>query len=128
MAKYASWILSVGAVVLIVFGMIWYASKPGQYDTFASCIADSGAKFYGAFWCQHCQDQKAIFGKSASKLPYIECAQPSGNGQLQVCIDADIQSYPTWDTPEGDRLKGVLSMAQLASMTQCVLEKDSDKR
>jgi hypothetical protein len=24
-------------------------------DDFAKCIKDSGAMFYGAFWCPHCQ-------------------------------------------------------------------------
>lgn len=34
----------------------------------------AGAKMYGAFWCSHCQEQKAEFGAAAQKdLPYVEC-------------------------------------------------------
>lgn len=37
-------------------------------------LKEAGAKFYGAFWCSHCQDQKVAFGKEAQMdLPYIEC-------------------------------------------------------
>jgi hypothetical protein len=33
-----------------------------------------GAKFYGAFWCSHCYDQKVQFGAQAAELlPYVEC-------------------------------------------------------
>lgn len=70
-------------------------------DDFAKCISSKGIKFYGAHWCPHCKDQKALFGDSAQYLPYIECSTPDStpenNTQLQVCIDAGIQSYPTWD-------------------------------
>ena len=41
-------------------------------------LSKTGAKMYGAFWCPHCQQQKAIFGASANRLPYVEC---SPNGQ-----------------------------------------------
>lgn len=34
----------------------------------------AGAKFYGAFWCSHCFEQKEAFGAAAAKeLPYVEC-------------------------------------------------------
>ncbi len=26
---------------------------PGALDTFATCLEDKGAIFYGAFWCPH---------------------------------------------------------------------------
>lgn len=126
MGKYISWIVTIGAAVIIIAGIVWYSSKPGQYDTFATCIADSGAKFYGAFWCPHCQDQKALFGKSASKLPYIECSLPSGNGQTAECKDAGIESYPTWESPSGERKTGVFSFQELSVMTQCPVVKDSE--
>src|SRR5471030_1004155 len=69
---------------------------PGKYDAFAQCIKDSGATFYGAFWCPHCQAEKKNFGTSAHLLPYVECSNPDGNGQTQICIDKAITSYPTW--------------------------------
>ncbi len=49
---------------------------------------------FGAYWCPHCADQKALFGKSVKQLPYFEC---SVNGQqTQACNDRGITSYPTW--------------------------------
>lgn len=99
----------------------WYMGQPGKYDQFATCLADSGAKFYGAFWCPHCQEQKAMFEKSEKLLPYIECSQPSGQGQLQTCIDADIKTYPTWEFADGSRLTGTQQFATLAEKTSCAL-------
>ena len=91
----------IGVVVLagIVFVIVAPArgSGPGKYDAFATCIAKSGATFYGAFWCPHCQAEKARFGSSAHLLPYVECSNPDGQGQNQTCNDKKIQSYPTWE-------------------------------
>lgn len=125
MKTYTSWIVTVAAVVLVIGGIVWYSGRPGKYDTFASCIAESGTKFYGAFWCPHCQEQKALFGKSAKNLPYVECSNPSGQGQTQACMDAGIQSYPTWEFPDGSRKTGKVSLANLAVLTQCELVVDS---
>jgi hypothetical protein len=95
------------------------ANRPGEYDTLASCIAESGATFYGAFWCPHCNNQKKAFGKSEKFLPYVECSTPDGNGQTQVCIENEIQSYPTWILADGTRLAGTQSVEGLAAATGC---------
>lgn len=110
-------IILAGGVVLIART----ASRPGVYDQFATCVADSGAKFYGTFWCPHCQNQKKMFGKSQSKLPYIECSTPNGKAQKQVCTDAGIQGYPTWEFADGSRQTGSLPLATLAERTMCAL-------
>jgi hypothetical protein len=95
--------------------------KPGVYDKFAQCIKDSGAVFYGAFWCSHCQAQKAAFGDSAHLLPYVECSTPDSRGQTQVCKDKGIQGYPTWIFKDGSQLSGEVQMQQLAEKTSCSL-------
>lgn len=117
------WIISI----LVIFGalvafLIHQGKKPGQYDDLAQCITDSGAKFYGAFWCPHCQAQKTAFGKSAKLLPYIECSEPNGQGQTEACIDAGIQSYPTWEFADGTRQSGRIDVADLALLTNCSVE------
>lgn len=120
----------IGAVLLlaavILFGVMNYRSTtPDQSNgqdlsAFAKCIANSGAKMYGASWCQHCQNQKQAFGAAAqSSIPYVECAE--GNGQTQVCTDAGIQGYPTWVFGDGTRLEGEASLQQLSSRTGCAL-------
>lgn len=119
MKKYTSWIVVAVAVAAIIGAIVWYAGRPGMYDTFASCISNSGAKFFGAFWCPHCQEQKRMFGKSASELPYIECSTPNGQGQTQVCKDAGIEGYPTWEFADGTRKSGTLQFSELAILTQC---------
>lgn len=110
-------------------GVVWLVvtpgktGAPGKYDQFAQCIKDKGAIFYGAFWCPHCQEQKAEFGNSAKLLPYIECSTPDGQGQTQVCKDAGVISYPTWqfNASTTDRLTGKVELAKLAEKTSCVL-------
>lgn len=109
-------LLSIG---LIIGYRIWQESRPGEYDALASCIKDSGTTFYGAFWCPHCQAQKALFGRSARLLPYVECSLPSGQGQTQACIDKEVKTYPTWVFPDGSIVTGEQSLATLAQASGC---------
>jgi thiol-disulfide isomerase/thioredoxin len=109
----------IGALVLSGGLFVWYKSTPGMYDTFAQCIGERGATFYGAFWCPHCQEQKRVFGKSAKLLPYVECSTPDGQRQLDVCKDAGITSYPTWILADGTKETGVFSIQALADKTGC---------
>jgi thiol-disulfide isomerase/thioredoxin len=125
-------ILVIGLLILGTIAAVLVQSNstppgPGKYDVFAQCLKDKGAVFYGAFWCPHCQAQKKLFGSSAKFLPYVECSTADGAGQLQVCKDKNIQSYPTWiladgtlvpdDSPDGAGVK----LETLADKTSCVL-------
>lgn len=85
----------------------------------AECITDSGAVFYGAFWCSHCQAQKTLFEAAAPALPYVECSTPDQSNQTQVCKDKGITGYPTWIFADGTQLSGELSFATLAEKTDC---------
>lgn len=93
-------ILIIFALIIVVSLGYWYYEKdqPGDLDQFAQCLGAKGVKFYGAFWCPHCLAQKALFGNSKSKLPYIECSTADQKGQTQICIDKGITSYPTWSS------------------------------
>lgn len=118
-------IVAVVAFVVIIgipMGIWWQDRKtPGKLDTFAQCIADSGATFYGAFWCPHCQAQKKMFGKSQSLLPYVECSAPNGKDQLPICKEKNITGYPTWEFADGTRESGEVPLEKLAEKTNCVL-------
>ena len=122
-----------GVMILLVLGVASLAMLRGggdvvedtKYDVFAQCIKDSGATFYGAFWCSHCQAQKKMFGSSAKLLPYVECSQASGQGQLQVCIDKNIEGYPTWEFADLSRLSGEVSLEVLSEKTACPLPGDA---
>ncbi len=88
-------------------------------DTFAQCLTENGAKFYGAYWCPHCQNQKTMFGESVKYITYIECALPNERGQTPECTDAGIEAYPTWTFADGTRKSGELTLAYLAEKTGC---------
>ena len=60
-------------------------SPPGAADL-ARRLKVAGAKFYGAFWCSHCFDQKQEFGMEAQEdLPYVEC-YPQGFSKVRWSI------------------------------------------
>lgn len=119
-------------VAVIAIGLLLFYSNPkvasetGEdgfvvttpEDDFAQCLSDSGAKFYGAFWCPHCQQQKTLF-KESKKLPYIECSTPDGEGQTFVCTKEGITGYPTWKFTDGTELTGEQEFAVLAEKTGC---------
>ncbi len=117
----AVWITSAIAVITIGYLLISYQLQPGKLDSFAECLENSGAVFYGTFWCPHCQSQKKLFGKSAKLLPYIECSTPDAAGQLKICKDKNIEGYPTWEFSDGSRESGELSLTRLADRTGCQL-------
>ena len=114
---------TVGLLAIIIFSifLVRQSNTPGKYDQFAICLGEKGAKFYGAFWCPHCRSQKSLFGKSSDKLPYIECSTPDGNGQLEVCKNAGIESYPTWVFSDNSSENGELTLEKLSEKTSCTL-------
>jgi len=120
-------IIIVSLIGLVILGGTVYLlnreSGPGKLDALATCIKDSGTIFYGAFWCQHCQNQKAEFGSSEKLLPYVECSTPDGNSQTALCVDKGVKSYPTWVYPDGSVETGEQTPAHLAEKTGCELPK-----
>lgn len=95
--------------------------EPGEYDSLAKCIKDSGAKFYGATWCTYCDTQKDLFSSSAKYLPYVECTSPNTQSISPICRKAGIEGYPTWIFDDGSREAGFLSLEKLAEKTNCEL-------
>ena len=114
------------AVVVVIIAGVWYVTQvqnaeAGELDGFAQCLGEKGATFYGAFWCSHCTDQKALFGKSEKLLPYVECSTPDRRGQLAACQTENITTYPTWEFADGSRESGALPLEFLAEKTSCEL-------
>jgi uncharacterized membrane protein/glutaredoxin len=84
----------------------------------AEHLSDKGAVFYGASWCPHCQDQKQLFGASASRLTYVECSPGGRNApQAPSCTRAGVRSYPTWIIDGRAFVGEVLSLSRLADLT-----------
>lgn len=114
-------VLIVVAVIAAGVMIVGAYNVSAPLDGFATCLKDKGATFYGAFWCPHCQNQKKLFGKSQSKLPYVECSPPNGKGQTQVCSDKKVDGYPTWEFADDSRESGELTLERLAEKTGCSL-------
>lgn len=122
----------LGGVVVLVLVLIFFVPKEsitfndgGKYNEFAQCLKDSGATFYGAFWCPHCSEQKKMFGSAVDLIPYVECSNPNGQGQTQFCAEKNIEGYPTWEFADGSRVGNKLSFIELSEKTGCQLP-DSD--
>ncbi len=121
------------AAVLFVVGAVLYTVSGKQSPTadlgvapdaspvaaFAQCLKDSGTVYYGAFWCPHCKAQSALFGDAKVFLPYVECSTPNGRAQTDICIAKKIEGYPTWEFPDGSRVSGEQTFAQLAEKSGC---------
>lgn len=119
--------LTIIVVIFLAISLLVYlymvSLKPSKLDQFAKCLGEKGAKFYGAFWCSHCQNQKKLFGTAQKFLPYIECSTPDGGNQLEVCKAKNISTYPTWFFANESSKSGELSLEELSSKTSCLLPK-----
>lgn len=122
--KFWTWLSLIVLVVLIFVFVKGGASDP--YSSFATCLSDNGVKMFGAYWCPHCQDQKKLFSGSWEHVNYVECSLPNAAGQTQECTNQGIQSYPTWEFADGNRISGVLSLEQLSSLSGCELVIDEN--
>lgn len=115
------WAARSGIVVVVVLGLLhgYYSGlfRPAEdprLKALAMHLEDTGAKFYGAYWCPNCQEQKDLFGASADRLPYVECTPDGRDGVMAfVCVMKDIQGYPTWIIDD-QRHRGVLQPKELA--------------
>jgi len=109
--------LAVTALHLHYSGVFDPAAGPEK--PYLAALADhletSGAKFYGAYWCPRCQEQKALFEASAKRLPYVECRPGGPSGPVTVsCTAKEIDNYPTWII-HGRRYIGLRKPAVLAT-------------
>ena len=83
----------------------------------AEHLADIGAKKYGAWWCPHCHEQQALFGKDAfEKITYVECDPEGRNSQTSACQAAGVQGFPTWEV-NGELYSGVQPLEALATVS-----------
>lgn len=116
------WLAALFLVAVVASFFIPKKSQaPAKLDSFAQCLKDKGAIFYGAFWCSHCNNQKKAFGDSQKLLPYVECSTPDGKSQTKQCTDAGIEGYPTWVFPDGSKQSGEIPLETLAEKTGCQL-------
>jgi thiol-disulfide isomerase/thioredoxin len=114
-------VLSLVVIMKLIVGATKVSAK---YDQFAECLVNKGAKFYGAFWCPHCQAQEATFGMSRDKMAnlglYKECSNPD-QSENDFCKALGIEGYPTWIFADGSRVAHELKVEELATKTTCAL-------
>jgi len=110
------------SILLIVFisSIFLISCSPGgasgsdSLETLATCLTDSGAELYGAYWCSHCKQQKDLFGDAVEFLPYVECTE-----EIEYCAQKGIQGYPTWIFGDDTRAVGGQSLESLAELSGC---------
>jgi hypothetical protein len=88
-----------------------------QAEGLALHLKKLDVKMYGAFWCPACGKQKEIFGDRAFQyINYIECDPRGENPQPQLCRNAQIRAYPTWEIGN-KKYEGVQSLRELAELS-----------
>ncbi len=112
----------VAAAALAPFAMAFVFAMPdgggaGFEAALARHLREKGAVMYGAYWCPHCQEQKALFGDAAKDLPYVECDPNGMNARPDLCAQAGVKSFPTW-VLGSDRREGVQSPQALAAFSK----------
>jgi len=110
----------IAAMVLLNTALAGYATadstppEPGEFDGLAKCLSENGFKMAGAEWCSACKKQKQLFGASFQFVDYKDCGKEG-----DYCIGNEVQYYPTWILPAGEKLVGVQSLEKLASLSGC---------
>jgi len=123
-------IITLVVIVIIIAGVFLLPkAAPSKYtglDSFAQCLTDKGVVMYGAYWCVHCKNQKALFGDSFKKVTYVECTE-----KAEECTAVGVNSYPTWIFPDfvdqtgsttpGRIFRGEVPLETLADESGCEL-------
>jgi uncharacterized membrane protein len=93
------------AIVLVALLGVMHVAQSGllvppenpRLKALAEHLDARGVKFYGSSTCPVCSEQKDLFGRSAERLPYVECTPNGRSGAVAfACISANINAYPTW--------------------------------
>ena len=84
---------------------------------FAKYLSKNGVVKYSAYWCPNCLNQGELFGKQAYKeLNVVECARDGKNSRTQLCIDKNVQGFPSWEI-NGKIFIGVKTLEELSKLT-----------
>ncbi len=117
--KQSLWI-GIAVALAVAYAGFWYYSNH-RYDAFAKCLATKQAKMYGLYWCPHCAEQKAMFGKAFQYVPYVECAIKDSHELAPACRAAGVKLFPSWQFGANTPIEGVFPMQELSDKTGCSL-------
>jgi glutaredoxin len=98
------------------------AANTQNADRLAQCLAAKKVTMYGAVWCEHCKDQKELFGDSFKYVPYVECTVNGTRKITEECKSLGIRRTPTWIFPDGQRREGLVPLDQLAKDSGCSVQ------
>jgi len=97
--------------------------QPSQSPAIAANVAlaqhlqQGGAKMYEAYWCSVCRWQEKQFGPEAyAYVATIECDPRGKNAQPELCRQAKIRAFPTWEI-NGQFYRGGMQLEQLANLS-----------
>ena len=114
-------LITVGIIVFILLvagGVIYikgtsFSIKDFPVEEVAKYIGEHSV-LYVQTGCIHCKEQEDLFGINVKYLNIIDCISSSEN--IQACIDAGIESTPTWII-NGEKYVGILSIEKLKELT-----------
>jgi hypothetical protein len=117
-------IIAVLVVAILVLGGTFYMikRKSGAHDAFAKCLAEKQVTMYGLYWCEHCAEQKAMFGLSFKQVPYVECGIKGSRAEQPECIEAGIRNFPSWKFADGSLAEGTRPLEFLSQKSGCRLQ------
>ena len=95
-------------------GAIDYDDSASFEEKLAKCLTAKGVKMYGAEWCGHCNNQKAMFGDALQYVDYVECTEDAA-----ACNAAGVTGYPTWTSADGTKYPGEKPLENLAELFEC---------
>src|SRR5882724_10282577 len=93
-----------------------------SHDVFAKCLAAKQVSMYGLYWCDHCAEQKKMFGSSFQYVPYVECGIKGSRAEEPACIQAGVKNFPTWKLSDGSLVEGVRPLEFLSEKSGCSLQ------
>jgi hypothetical protein len=116
-------LLVTTGIVVVFAGIYFFTVRRGEtrLDAFAQCLSDNQVKMYGLYWCEHCAQQKEMFGSSFRHVNYIECGIKGSRDEEPVCKTAGVKNFPTWEFPDGSRKEGAQPLQILSEKTACKL-------
>ncbi|ACL72672.1 vitamin K epoxide reductase family protein [Thioalkalivibrio sulfidiphilus] len=118
---WGTWLLNSVVVTAVILGTlhVYYSDllsprEDPRLEALAQHLTDSGALYYGAYWCPACQQQSRLFRGASDRLPYVECAPGGRNTSMTLqCVNAGVSGFPTW-VINGRRYQEVLQPEELA--------------
>lgn len=93
----------------------WVAQVSAR-QALAQHLTNIGARMYGAYWCPYCNRQEQLFGDAFEAIDYVECDSRGANARPQLCREAGIQGYPTWEI-NGQLYPGMQTLETLADLS-----------